>query len=80
MSEADRRIAEHIANTVMARILDAVQSEELADRVIDTWGAKIDRTIGRGLRRLGFYVLIGLVGIGALKFGLTEKLWSLLRP
>lgn len=73
MSEQDRRIAEHIAQTVVARLMDAVQSEETADRVLSVWGGKLDRTIGRGLRRLGFYVLVIVIGIASIKIGLWEK-------
>lgn len=78
MTERDKQIAEYVAQTVMTRILSAVQSEEVADKVIDTWGAKIDRTIGRALRRLGFYVIVAVLGIASIKFGLTERLVSLL--
>ena len=84
LSEQDKRIADHIAELtaqlVLDRLLTAVQSDDIASRVIDTWGGKIDRTIGRGLRRLGFYVLIGLIGIGAFKLGLTEKFLNFLKP
>lgn len=80
MSEQERRIAENIAQVVMSRILDAVQNDEVAEKVIEVWGGKIDRTIGRGLRRLGFYVVIGLIAIGAMKLGLLDKIAVLLKP
>lgn len=79
MSEQDRRIAEHIAQTVIARLIDAMQSEEVADRVLGVWGGKLDRTIGRGLRRLGFYVLVIAIGIASIKIGLWEKVASFFR-
>jgi lactate dehydrogenase-like 2-hydroxyacid dehydrogenase len=72
MSEADRRIAEHIAQTVIARAIDALKDKELAAKVMDVWGGEIDRTIGRGLRRLGFYVVIALIGIASAKLGLLD--------
>jgi len=78
MSDKDRQVAEFVAQAVMSRILHAIQSEEVADKVLDVWGSKIDRTIGRGLRRLGVYVLIALIGIASVKLGLLEKIGSFL--
>lgn len=74
MTQRDREVAELIAQTVMARILNAVQDEKVADAVLDTWGGRIDRVIGRALRRLGFSVLIALIVIGAAKFSLLDML------
>lgn len=78
MSDKDRQIAEFVAQAVMDRILQAIQSEEVADKVLDVWGDKIDRTIGRGLRRLGFYVLIAFIGIASMKLGLLDKIANFL--
>jgi len=78
--DRDRALAEQVAQQVMARILDAIQSDEVAERVISTWGGNMDRIIGRALRRLGFYVLIGLVALGGAKLGLLDKLSQLLKP
>lgn len=80
MSEAERRIADHVAHTVVARILDVVQDKETAAKIMDVWGGEVDRTIGRGLRRALWYLLLALAGIASVKFGLTEKLFALLKP
>lgn len=77
--DRDRALAEQVAQQVMTRILDAIQSDEVAERVISTWGGNMDRIIGRALRRLGFYVLIGLIAIGSLKLGLLDKLATFLK-
>ena len=77
--DRDRALAEQVAQQVMNRILDAIQSDEVAERVISTWGGNMDRIIGRALRRLGFYVLIGLIAIGSLKLGLLDKLATFLK-
>lgn len=74
ITEKDRQVAELVAQAVMARILSAIQNEETASRAIGVWGGAFDRIIGRALRRLGFYVLIGLLGIFSLKMGLLDKL------
>jgi len=77
--DRDRALAEQVAQQVMNRILDAIQNDEVAERVISTWGGNMDRIIGRALRRLGFYVLIGLIAIGSLKLGLLDKLATFLK-
>ena len=78
--DRDRALAEQVAQQVMTRILDAIQSDEVAERVISTWSGNMDRIIGRALRRLGFYVLIGLVALGGAKLELLDKIASLLKP
>lgn len=80
MSERDKQIAEHIANAVWTRIFHAATSDEVATKVIETWGGNIDRVIGRAFRRLGLYLLIALIGIGSLKLGLLDKLHDFLKP
>ena len=80
MSERDRQFAEAVAQAVMARVLAAVQSDEVAEQVMGTWGGNLDRIIGRALRRLGFYVVIGLIAIGSVKLGLADKIMSFLKP
>lgn len=80
MSERDRQFAEAIAQAVMARILDAAKSEDVASHVLGNWGGQLDRIIGRALRRLGFYVLIGLIALGSVKFGFWTKVTELLKP
>lgn len=79
-NDRDEALAERVAQKMMARLLDAVQSDDVAERVISTWGGNMDRIIGRALRRLGFYVLIGLIALGAAKLGLLDKVATLLKP
>lgn len=78
--EAERRIAELTAQTVVARLLDAATDKETAAKVMEVWSGEIDRTIGRGLRRAMWYVMVALVGIGAAKFGLLDKLFGFFKP
>lgn len=80
MSDRDRQFAEAIAQAVTARLIAAVKSEEVASHVLGNWGGQLDRIIGRALRRLGFYVLIGLIALGTAKLGLWDKILSLLKP
>lgn len=70
-------ISERTATIVVDRLQDVLLDEDFADKFFGVWGGKIDRTIGRGLRRLGFYVLIIMVGLAAVKFGLVHKFISI---
>jgi hypothetical protein len=86
LTQAEREMADYIAEKSAVIVIDRLRGvlldEKFADNFFDIWGGKIDRTIGRGLRRLGFYVLVIMVGLAAVKFGFTEKLLSIfgLRP
>lgn len=80
MSEQEDKMASVIANLVVDRLVLSLQDETIVDKVIDVWGAKLDRTIGRGLRRLGFYILITIIIISTVKLGLFEKFLSFLKP
>ena len=81
LSDEEKQIADYMAEKtamiVVSQLRVVLLDEKFADSFFDVWGGKIDRTIGRGLRRLGFYVLVIAVGLAAVKFGLTEKLVAL---
>lgn len=82
LSEREKQLIEmtsaRTAVIVVDKILAATLNEDFVDKIFDIWGGKIDKTIGRGLRRLGFYMVIAVIGIAAVKFGLTEKILSFL--
>lgn len=80
MTETERRAAELIAQTVIARLIDAAQDRETASRILGVWGEEVDRTIGKGLRRALWYLFLALAGIAAMKFGLVEKVFAFLKP
>ena len=80
LSDADIRIAEHVAQTVVARLLEAIRDDRTVDSIVDKWSGSVDRTIGRGLRRLACYVCQGLIGLASVKLGLTEILAGLFKP
>ena len=68
------RLATYTAHKVVDAMLTAATDEENVERIMAVWGGQIDKTLGRGLRRLLLYVGIGLVAIAAAKFGFWEKL------
>lgn len=80
MTQQDVRMAEKVAATVVARLLDAIQDKETASRIMDVWGGEVDRTIGRGLRRAAWYFFVALVVLGSVKLGLADKFFELLKP
>lgn len=84
MSEADRRMANHIAElaaqTTVARMMELAKDKKFAADVMETWGGEVDRTIGRGLRRLGFYVLMLIVAAASAKLGLMDKIIGVFKP
>ncbi len=80
MTQQDKRMAEMVAQTVVARILAAVQDKETASRIMDVWGGEVDRTIGRGLRRAAWYFVVALIVLGSVKLGLADKFFALLKP
>lgn len=84
MSEENRRmvaaISEATAQAVTARLIDAMDNDETVDRIVSRWSGSMDRTIGRGLRRALWYVLIALGGIAATKLGMWDKLVAFLKP
>ncbi len=74
ISPEQDRIATYTAHKVVDALLTAATDEENVERIMSVWGGAIDKTLGRGLRRMLLYVGIGLVAIAAAKFGLWEKL------
>jgi F0F1-type ATP synthase delta subunit len=80
MTEQEEKLARKIAVYTVEELIISVQNEVIVGKIVDVWASKIDRTIGRGLRRLGFYLLITFVVIGLLKLGLVEKFISFLKP
>lgn len=64
------------AEEVASAIIDKIKDPKTAEEVMAVWGGQIDQQLGRGMRRLGLYVILGLLSAGAVKLGLLEKLFS----
>lgn len=67
-------LVEAISSALLEKILDALQSEQVTEKVIGNWTQGIDKFIGRSMRRLGTYVFFGFVLAAAIKFGVLEKI------
>lgn len=72
--------AEAIADRMTERFIARLSDPKTVEDISTAWGAHIDRILGRGLRRLGAWVLMVLIGIAALKFDLLAKFASTLKP
>lgn len=84
MSEAERRIADHVAEqtaqTVVARLLTAAKDREHAGEILEVWGNELDRIIGRAVRRALWLLFSGLAIFASIKLGLWEKLGGVFKP
>ncbi len=67
--------ADEVAEALVRKLAD----QETASMIMDTWGAKLDQQLGRGLRRFGLYVVFALLGAGAIKLNLLESLIKMLK-
>lgn len=65
-----------MADALVQRLADRRTVEALTD----AWGQQVDRALGRGLRRIGAWVLMLLLGVAALKFDLLAKLVAGIKP
>lgn len=72
--------AEAIADRMSDKLIARLSDPKTVDEISTAWGAHIDRILGRGLRRLGAWVLMVLIGIAALKFDLLAKAFIALKP
>jgi hypothetical protein len=67
-------MADAVAKAVTKSLLDILQSEQLAEKVIGGWTQSLDKFIGRSMRRLGTFVFLGFIVAAAVKFGIIEKI------
>lgn len=72
--------AQAIADHMTDKLIDRLSDPKTVDQISGAWGDHIDRVLGRGLRRLGAWVLMVLIGIAALKFDLLAKFAATLKP
>lgn len=71
LTDAD---AEAVADHMTTKLIDRLSDAKTVERISDAWGGHIDRALGKGLRRLGLYVVIAVLSLGAVKFELVSKL------
>jgi len=71
ITEAD---AEAIAEHMTAKLIERLSDKETVEQITDAWSGYVDRHIGRGLRRLGLYVVVAAIGVAALKLDVLKFL------
>ena len=64
------------AAQVAEALVEKIKDPKTAQEIMDVWGGRIDQQLGRGLRRFGLYVLLTVLGLGAMKLGLLERLFK----
>lgn len=74
MTQRDRDMAEQFAQHTVARLLSALQNEETAGRILDTWAATFQRVVGRVVIRTVFYIVGVALLIASIKAGAIDKL------
>ena len=74
MTQRDRDLAELFAQHTTARLIEAIQSDEVTDRVVEKWSGKVQRTVGRAVLRTVFILLGVALLIGSIKLGAIDRL------
>lgn len=74
MTQRDRDLAELFAQHTVSRLLEAAQNDEVIDRVADKWAGSLQRTVGRTVIRMVFYIAGVALLIGSIKAGLIDRL------
>lgn len=68
--------AEAIANHMTDKLIARMSDPSTVEQISDAWGGHIDRALGKGLRRLGLYVVIAVLSIAAVKLELLGRLFG----
>lgn len=68
--------AEAIAQHVSSKLIESLSDEAVAQRVIVVWSRHLDQQIGKGVRRLLFYLGLALLGVAAFKLEIMSKVFK----
>jgi hypothetical protein len=78
MTERDRHLAHQIGDragqVVVARLLDAVQDKEIANKVIETYAEEWQRIVGKAVIRFFVWVVGVVLLIAAWKTGVLNAI------
>lgn len=77
LTDAD---AEAIASHMTDKLVERLSDRATVEQITNAWGGYVDRSLGRGLRRIGGWVVLTLLAIGALKLDLLARMASSLKP
>lgn len=74
MTQRDRELAEAFAQHTTARLLEALQNPDVADRIVDNWAGRVQQIVGRAVLRLVFYIAGIALLVGSIKLGLIDRI------
>lgn len=77
LTDAD---AEAIATHMADKLIERMSDRHTVELITEVWGGHVDRSLGRALRRIGGWVLLMLLALGAAKFDLLDKLAGSIKP
>jgi hypothetical protein len=69
-----------IAAHTVDRFVERLSDKATVSQITDAWAGQIDLALGRGLRRLAFWVFTGVVLLGSWKLDLLGKAVSAFKP
>jgi hypothetical protein len=63
-----------LANKIVDKLVERMSDEETVETIIAVWSKQFDQTLGRGLRRILFALLLVIGGALAVKFDIITWL------
>jgi hypothetical protein len=69
-----RKLADEIADHLVTRQIDALCDPKVVDRITEAWAGSLDKMLGRGIRKIFFAVMVGVILFAAVKFEVLGKL------
>lgn len=71
-----RVLSDDDVDAIVNRFVERLTDRKTVDAITDAWSGSIDRSIGRGLRRLAGAVVIALVLLAAVKLDALPKMFG----
>jgi len=62
-------IAQRQAQLVVEHFIKALSDESVVNKVASVWSGELDKVIGRGIRRVAWWVVTLILAVGAMKLG-----------
>lgn len=70
--EESKALAHNIVEALVVKLSD----ERVVEALAAVWGNQLDQWIGRGIRRMAFYVLIAALMAGVVKFHVWDLMFK----
>lgn len=66
---------ERVANLIVERLVMKMSDPETVEAISSVWGAALDKSLGRGLRKVVWTIALVLIGLGIVKLNLFSLLF-----